>query len=54
MSEIDKTCDTTLDKDRKWDSMGLDPRIENAIIKIGWPQPTPVQAHSIPQVLEGS
>lgn len=55
MSENNEPSDTTVvQKVKTWEAVGLDPRIENAILKMGWTTPTPVQAHAIPLVLEGA
>jgi ATP-dependent RNA helicase DDX56/DBP9 len=42
-----------LDKEILWGSLGLDPRLERAITKLGWNRPTLVQAKAIPLALQG-
>ncbi|XP_049847798.1 uncharacterized protein LOC126304670 [Schistocerca gregaria] len=41
------------DKEVQWSQLGLDPRIERAVKKIGWSSPTLVQSKSISFALQG-
>lgn len=51
--EYDTVDASYVDEEKSWSSFNLDPRLENAILKLKWKKPTLVQSNSIPLVLEG-